>query len=440
MVINVIGAGLAGCEAAMQIANRGIAVRLFEMKPQKRTPAHHSDLFGELVCSNSLKAMRVESAAGLLKEEMRRLGSFLMRCADRCQVPAGGALAVDREQFASLVTEGIRQHPLITVVHGEVTDIPDDAVTVIATGPLTSDALAKKIEERFGDSLSFFDAAAPIVTAESIDMDYAFTASRYDRGGDDDYINCPMNKEEYEVFYHALVNAERAPLHDFDVSNPKVYEGCMPVEVLAQRGEGTLRFGPMKPVGLIDPRTGHRAWALLQLRKENAAGTMYNLVGFQTNLKFPEQKRVFSLIPALHRAEFVRYGVMHRNTFLCSPKVLRADFSVKENSKLFFAGQITGVEGYMESAASGIMAGMNAARLLEGKETLVLPPDTMTGALARYIADPSVKKFQPMGANFGVLPELANRPRDKRLRAAAYAARALASLDNYITENIGDVK
>ena len=440
MVINVIGAGLAGCEAAMQIANRGIAVRLFEMKPQKRTPAHHTDLFGELVCSNSLKAMRVESAAGLLKEEMRRLGSFLMQCADRCQVPAGGALAVDREQFASLVTEGIRQHPLITVVHGEVTDIPDDAVTVIATGPLTSDALAKKIEERFGDSLSFFDAAAPIVTAESIDMDYAFTASRYDRGGDDDYINCPMNKEEYEVFYHALVNAERAPLHDFDVSNPKVYEGCMPVEVLAQRGEGTLRFGPMKPVGLIDPRTGHRAWALLQLRKENAAGTMYNLVGFQTNLKFPEQKRVFSLIPALHRAEFVRYGVMHRNTFLCSPKVLRADFSVKENSKLFFAGQITGVEGYMESAASGIMAGMNAARLLEGKETLVLPPDTMTGALARYIADPSVKKFQPMGANFGVLPELANRPRDKRLRAAAYAARALASLDNYITENIGDVK
>ncbi len=440
MVINVIGAGLAGCEAAMKIANRGIAVRLFEMKPQKRTPAHHTDLFGELVCSNSLKAMRVESAAGLLKEEMRRLGSFLMQCADRCQVPAGGALAVDREQFASLVTEGIRQHSLITVVHGEVTDIPDDAVTVIATGPLTSDALAKKIEERFGDSLSFFDAAAPIVTAESIDMDYAFTASRYDRGGDDDYINCPMNKEEYEVFYHALVNAERAPLHDFDVSNPKVYEGCMPVEVLAQRGEGTLRFGPMKPVGLIDPRTGHRAWALLQLRKENAAGTMYNLVGFQTNLKFPEQKRVFSLIPALHRAEFVRYGVMHRNTFLCSPKVLRADFSVKENSKLFFAGQITGVEGYMESAASGIMAGMNAARLLEGKETLVLPPDTMTGALARYIADPSVKKFQPMGANFGVLPELANRPRDKRLRAAAYAARALASLDNYITENIGDVK
>ncbi len=440
MVINVIGAGLAGCEAAMQIANRGIAVRLFEMKPQKRTPAHHTDLFGELVCSNSLKAMRVESAAGLLKEEMRRLGSFLMRCADRCQVPAGGALAVDREQFASLVTEGIRQHPLITVVHGEVTDIPDDAVTVIATGPLTSDALAKKIEERFGDSLSFFDAAAPIVTAESVDMDYAFTASRYDRGGDDDYINCPMNKEEYEVFYHALVNAERAPLHDFDVSNPKVYEGCMPVEVLAQRGEGTLRFGPMKPVGLIDPRTGHRAWALLQLRKENAAGTMYNLVGFQTNLKFPEQKRVFSLIPALHRAEFVRYGVMHRNTFLCSPKVLRADFSVKENNKLFFAGQITGVEGYMESAASGIMAGMNAARLLEGKETLVLPPETMTGALARYIADPSVKKFQPMGANFGVLPELANRPRDKRLRAAAYAARALASLDNYITENIGDVK
>ena len=288
MYINVIGAGLAGCEAAMQIAKRGINVHLYEMKPQKRTPAHKSDLFGELVCSNSLKAMRVESAAGLLKEEMRRLDSFLMKCADKCQVPAGGALAVDREIFARLVTEGIESHPNITVIHEEITELPDDAITVIATGPLTSDSLAKAIEERFGDSLSFFDAAAPIVTAESVDMDFAFTASRYDRGGDDDYINCPMNKAEYEVFYNALVNAERAPLHDFDANDPKVYEGCMPVEVLAQRGEGTLRFGPMKPVGLTDPRTGHRPWALLQLRKENAAGTMYNLVGFQTNLKFPE--------------------------------------------------------------------------------------------------------------------------------------------------------
>ena len=437
MKINVIGAGLAGCEAAMQIASAGIPVRLYEMKPNKKSPAHKTNYFGELVCSNSLKAMRVESAAGLLKEEMRRLNSFLMQCADKCQVPAGGALAVDREKFAQLVTEGIQSQPLIEVVSEEITAIPESGITVIATGPLTSDALAKVIEERFGDSLSFFDAAAPIVTAESIDMEYAFTASRYERGGEDDYINCPMNKEEYERFYHALVSAERAPLHDFDVSNPKVYEGCMPVEVMAQRGEGTLRFGPMKPVGLIDPKTGHRPWAVLQLRKENAAGTMYNLVGFQTNLKFPEQKRVFSLIPALHNADFVRYGVMHRNTFLCSPKILNADFSVKENKNLFFAGQITGVEGYMESAASGILAGMNAVRVLRGQPTLVFPADTMMGALSRYIADPTVKKFQPMGANLGILPELEKRPRDKRERAAAYAYRALASQEIYIKEQLG---
>ena len=437
MKINVIGAGLAGCEAAMQIASAGIPVRLYEMKPNKKSPAHKTDYFGELVCSNSLKAMRVESAAGLLKEEMRRLNSFLMQCADKCQVPAGGALAVDREKFAQLVTEGIQSQPLIEVLSEEITAIPESGITVIATGPLTSDALAKVIEERFGDSLSFFDAAAPIVTAESIDMEYAFTASRYERGGEDDYINCPMNKEEYERFYHALVSAERAPLHDFDVSNPKVYEGCMPVEVMAQRGEGTLRFGPMKPVGLIDPKTGHRPWAVLQLRKENAAGTMYNLVGFQTNLKFPEQKRVFSLIPALHNADFVRYGVMHRNTFLCSPKILNADFSVKENKNLFFAGQITGVEGYMESAASGILAGMNAVRVLRGQPTLVFPADTMMGALSRYIADPTVKKFQPMGANLGILPELEKRPRDKRERAAAYAYRALASQEIYIKEQLG---
>ena len=421
----------------MQIASAGIPVRLYEMKPNKKSPAHKTNYFGELVCSNSLKAMRVESAAGLLKEEMRRLNSFLMQCADKCQVPAGGALAVDREKFAQLVTEGIQSQPLIEVVSEEITAIPESGITVIATGPLNSDALAKAIEERFGDSLSFFDAAAPIVTAESIDMEYAFTASRYERGGEDDYINCPMNKEEYERFYHALVSAERAPLHDFDVSNPKVYEGCMPVEVMAQRGEGTLRFGPMKPVGLIDPKTGHRPWAVLQLRKENAAGTMYNLVGFQTNLKFPEQKRVFSLIPALHNADFVRYGVMHRNTFLCSPKILNADFSVKENKNLFFAGQITGVEGYMESAASGILAGMNAVRVLRGQPTLVFPADTMMGALSRYIADPTVKKFQPMGANLGILPELEKRPRDKRERAAAYAYRALASQEIYIKEQLG---
>lgn len=438
MYINVIGAGLAGCEAAMQIAKRGIEVRLFEMKPVKKTPAHHTDLFGELVCSNSLKAMRVESAAGLLKEEMRRLDSFLMKCADKCKVPAGGALAVDRDIFSKLVTDGIKSNPNIEVITEEISEIPDDVITVVATGPLTSEPLSDTISKMFGDSLSFFDAAAPIVTAESVDMDYAFCASRYERGDGDDYINCPMNKEEYVTFYNELVNAERAPLHDFDVNNPKVYEGCMPVEVMAQRGEGTLRFGPMKPVGLVNPRTGHRPWAVLQLRKENSEGTMYNLVGFQTNLKFPEQKRVFSLIPALHKADFVRYGVMHRNTFICSPKVLNSDYSVKENNNLFFAGQITGVEGYMESAASGIIVGINACRRLLEKPALVLPRETMIGSLTAYISDPTVTKFQPMGANFGVLPELENRPRDKKERGAAYSKRALDAIDKYLKENIED--
>lgn len=436
MYINVIGAGLAGCEAAMQIAKRGVKVRLYEMKPVKKTPAHHTDLFGELVCSNSLKAMRVESAAGLLKEEMRRLDSFLMKCADKCKVPAGGALAVDRDIFSKLVTDGIKSNPNIEVITEEISEIPDDAITVVATGPLTSEPLSDTISKMFGDSLSFFDAAAPIVTAESVDMDYAFCASRYERGDGDDYINCPMNKEEYVTFYNELVKAERAPLHDFDVNNPKVYEGCMPVEVMAQRGEGTLRFGPMKPVGLVNPRTGHRPWAVLQLRKENSEGTMYNLVGFQTNLKFPEQKRVFSLIPALHKADFVRYGVMHRNTFICSPKVLNSDYSVKENNNLFFAGQITGVEGYMESAASGIIAGINACRRLLEKPALVLPRETMIGSLTAYISDQTVTKFQPMGANFGVMPELENRPRDKKERGAAYSKRALDAIDKYLKENI----
>jgi methylenetetrahydrofolate--tRNA-(uracil-5-)-methyltransferase len=435
MYINVIGAGLAGCEAAMQIASRKINVRLYEMKPAKKSPAHHSDLFGELVCSNSLKAIRLESAAGLLKEEMRRLNSFLMKCADECKVPAGGALAVDRDIFSKLITEGIKNNPYIEVINDEITSIPDDAITIIATGPLTSDLLAKSIQSKFGESLSFFDAAAPIVTAESVDMDFAFCASRYGKGDGDDYINCPMNKDEYELFYNELVNAQRAPLHDFDVSNPKVYEGCMPVEVMAQRGNDTLRFGPMKPVGLTNPKTGHRPWAVLQLRKENASGTMYNLVGFQTNLKFPEQKRVFSLIPALHNADFVRYGVMHRNTFICSPKLLNPDYSLKENNRLFFAGQITGVEGYMESASSGIIAGINACKVLNGESTISLPKYTMIGALSSYISDPTVEKFQPMGANFGVLPELQNRPRDKRERGAAYSARALESLDRFISEN-----
>lgn len=435
MHINVIGAGLAGCEAAMQIASRKINVHLYEMKPQKKTPAHHTDMFAELVCSNSLKALRVESAAGLLKEEMRRLNSFLMRCADTCRVPAGGALAVDRELFSAAATQGIKNNPYIKVINTEVTKIPENEITIVATGPLTSEPLAEYIKNMFGTSLSFFDAAAPIVMADSIDMEYAFFASRYGKGDGEDYINCPMNKEEYEIFYNALVCAERAPLHDCDVNNPKVYEGCMPVEVMAQRGEGTLRFGPMKPVGLINPKTGHRPWAVLQLRKENTAGAMYNLVGFQTNLKFSEQKRVFSLIPALRNAEFARYGVMHRNTFLNSPKILNSDYSVKENKNLFFAGQITGVEGYMESASSGIMAGINACRILNGKKTLTLPETTMIGALSEYISNPSVDKFQPMGANFGVLPELENRPRDKRERGAAYSQRALEDLDKFIIDN-----
>lgn len=435
MYINVIGAGLAGCEAAMQIASRKIKVKLFEMKPKKKTPAHHSDLFGELVCSNSLKAARVESAAGLLKEEMRHMNSFLMKCADKCRVPAGGALAVDREIFSQLVTDGIRNNSYIEIINEEITEIPNDAVTIVASGPLTSDLLAASVQSRFGESLSFFDAAAPIVTADSIDMDYAFCASRYGKGDGDDYINCPMNKEEYEVFYEALISAERAPLHDFDVNNPKVYEGCMPVEVMAQRGHDTLRFGPMKPVGLTNPKDGHRPWAVLQLRKENASGSMYNLVGFQTNLKFGEQKRVFSLIPALHNADFVRYGVMHRNTFICSPKLLSPDYSLRENKKLFFAGQITGVEGYMESASSGILAGINACRVLNGEATLVLPNETMIGSLAGYISDNTIEKFQPMGANLGILPALEKRPRDKKERAAAYAERSLRFLDKFITDN-----
>ncbi len=428
MDIQVIGAGLAGCEAAYQIAKRGIRVALYEMKPHKMTPAHRNTDFCELICSNSLKAARIDSAAGLLKEEMRRIGSLLMTCADACAVPAGGALAVDRERFARMVTKAIRTHPLITVIEQEVETLPHEGIAVIATGPLTSDALADKIIQRCGGSLHFFDAAAPIVTADSIDMEYAFTASRYDKGGDDAYINCPMNKEEYERFHAALVQAERAPRHDVDVQNPKVYEGCMPVEILAQRGLDTLRFGPMKPVGLRDPRTGHRPWAVLQLRSENANQSMYNLVGFQTNLKFPEQRRVFGMIPALHDAEYVRYGVMHRNTFLDSPRLLSADYAMLDTPDLFFAGQMTGVEGYMESASSGMMAGINAVKRMKGEPSVILPPTTMIGALSRYIADSTVKDFQPMGANLGILPPLTETIRDKRQRAAAYAQRSLEDL------------
>ena len=432
--VTVIGAGLAGCEAAYQIARRGVKVRLYDTKPLKLSPAHHSEKLCELVCSNSFKANRVNSAAGLLKEEMRTLGSLLLKCADACAVPAGGALAVDRERFSELVTEAILGDPLIEYMTEEITEIPTQGVTVIATGPLTHDALAKAIARRYGGSLRFFDAAAPIVSADSIDMDCAFFESRYGKGGGEDYLNCPMNKEEYEAFYEALIHAERAPVHEFDVMNPKVYEGCMPIEVMAQRGADTIRFGPMKPVGLRDPRTGHRPWAVLQLRKENAAATMYNLVGFQTNLKFGEQKRVFSMIPALHDAQFLRYGVMHRNTFIDSPRILNSDYSDRENKNLFFAGQLTGVEGYMESASSGLLCGINAARVFGGLASVTLPAVTMMGALSRYISDPTVEDFQPMGANFGVLPELEHRPRDKAERGEAYAERALTALREFITE------
>ena len=430
--LTVIGGGLAGCEAAWAAANSGIPVTLIEMKPHKYTPAHHHPDFAELVCSNSLKALRVESAAGLLKEEMARLGSVCVAVAKTCAVPAGGALAVDRERFSAGVTEKICSHPLITVEHREVDRLPETGMTVVATGPLTADTLAADIASRCGQGLSFYDAAAPIVTAESIDMQSAFRASRYGReeSGDGDYINCPMNKEEYEQFHAALVTAEKALLHDFD--KPKVYEGCMPIEILAARGEDSIRFGPMKPVGLRDPRTGHRPWAVLQLRAENAEGSLYNLVGFQTNLKFAEQKRVFSLIPALKNAEFVRYGVMHRNTFLDSPRLLTPALSLQSAPHLFFAGQMTGVEGYMESAASGMMAGINAVCALRGEQPFVLPSDTMIGALMHHVVDASVVDFQPMGANFGILPPLDVHIRDKRERYAALASRALQTLDTII--------
>lgn len=426
----VIGGGFAGVECAAQLAKRGIEVDLFEMKPQRFSPAHKSDMLCELVCSNSFKAMRVESASGLLKAEMKMLGSICVECAEKAAVPAGGALAVDRDIFASLVTGITEKNEKINVIRQEITEIPTgyDAV-VIAAGPLVSDALAESIKKLTGNAfLSFFDAAAPVIEADSVDMDKAFLQSRYDRGGEDDYINCPMNKEEYEAFYDALVNAEIAELHEFDKKH--VYEGCMPIEIMAKRGADTIRFGPLKPVGLRDPKTGHRPWAVLQLRKENREGTMYNLVGFQTNLKFPEQKRVFSMIPALHGAEFVRYGVMHRNTFLDSPRLLSGDFSMKEHPDIFFAGQITGVEGYMESAAAGIMAGINAARRILGKDTVILPPENMIGALSRYISDEYVVNFQPMGASFGLLPQLPERIRDKKERYGALAKRSLEMLKN----------
>ena len=408
----------------MQLASRNIPVTLYEMKPVKFSPAHKSEELSELVCSNSLKAERIGSASGLLKREMRVFGSVCLEAADAARVPAGGALAVDRDAFSRAVTERIEGEPLITVLRAEVTDIPSDGAVIIAAGPLASDALSQSIAREFGGFLSFFDAAAPIVTAESINMDEAFTASRYDRGGEDDYINCPLDREQYEAFYEQLITAQSAELHEFDVRKD-VYEGCMPIEALAKRGHDSIRFGPLKPVGLRNPKTGHRPWANLQLRRENREGTLYNLVGFQTNLTFPEQKRVFSMFPALCDAEFVRYGVMHRNTFLDSPRVLNPDLSAKGHEELFFAGQITGSEGYMESASSGILAGINAARFLLGEDALILPDITMLGAVTKYVTSSEGGSFQPMGAAFGLIPPLETKIRDKRERYEALAARSL---------------
>lgn len=428
--INVIGAGLAGCEAAWQIASRGIEVNLFDMKPIKFSPAHKSENLCELVCSNSFKADRIDSAAGLLKEELRNLKSIVVECADHCRVPAGGALAVDRNKFSLMVTEKIKNHPLINYISEEVEEISTESITVIATGPLTSEKLSEKISKICGDSLSFFDAAAPIISFESIDTEKAYFKSRYDKGNGDDYLNCPLNKDEYIKFYNELISAERAPLHDVDVENPKVYEGCMPVEIMAQRGEDTLRFGPMKPVGLRDPKTGESPYAVLQLRKENKEGTLYNMVGFQTNLKFPEQRRVFGMIPALKNAEFVRYGVMHRNTFIDSPKLLDHCFNMKNIHNLFFAGQITGVEGYMESVSSGLIAGINAAYKYLGEPQFFLPDFTMIGALEKYISNEDIVDFQPMGANFGILPPLTEKVKDKKLRYAKFSERSLEYIKN----------
>ena len=423
MRADVIGAGLAGCEAAWALAQRGVDVTLYEMKPSKMSPAHRYTGFAELVCSNSLKAARIGSAAGMLKEEMRILGSLTMEAAAATAVEAGGALAVNRKDFSDHITEKIRSHPRITVAEREVTEFPSEN-TVIATGPLTSDAFAQVIYGRLGKALSFYDAAAPIVTADSIDMTKAFFASRYDKGGAD-YLNCPFTKEEYEAFHSALVTAETAPLHEFE--DLTVYEGCMPVEVLAKRGADAVRYGCMKPVGLTDPRTGRRPYAAVQLRKENREGTLYNIVGFQTNLKFGEQKRVFGLIPGLENAEFMRFGVMHRNTFLNSPLLLDDGFRLKGSDNIYFAGQMTGVEGYTESAASGIVAGINLYRALCGKEALKLPRTSMIGALAAHVSTPNAD-FQPMGANMGILPEPGTRIKDKQARYEATALRGINDL------------
>ena len=434
MTVKVIGAGLAGSEAAWQLAQRGIDVQLYEMKPQKMTPAHHSPYFAELVCSNSLRGDRLENAVGLLKEELRRCGSLILQCAEATRVEAGGCLAVDREGFARMVTEKVRNHPNITVIEEEVTKVPEGPV-IIASGPLTSDDLSAAIADYFGETgyLHFFDAAAPLVTAESIDMELAWWQSRYDRGTPD-YINCAMNREQYEAFIHELVNAQEAEVHGFEDKN--VFEGCMPVEVMARRGFDTLRYGPLKPVGLVDPNTGREPYAVVQLRQDNAEKTIFNLVGFQTHLKFGEQKRVFSMIPALANAEFVRYGVMHRNTFLQSPRLLDRYYADRRNPMVAFAGQMTGVEGYVESTASGYLAAVAMAAKVQGREIPDFPKTTAIGALGLYISDSAIENFQPMNVNFSIIQPLEKRIKKKAEKNLAIANRSLEVIDALVANGI----
>ncbi|ETT85845.1 FADH(2)-oxidizing methylenetetrahydrofolate--tRNA-(uracil(54)-C(5))-methyltransferase TrmFO [Viridibacillus sp. FSL R5-0477] len=428
-IVNVIGAGLAGSEAAWQIAKRGIQVRLYEMRPVKQTPAHHTDKFAELVCSNSLRANNLTNAVGVIKEEMRMLDSVIIEAADRSSVPAGGALAVDRHEFAGYVTEKVKNHPLIEVINEEVTEIPEEGITVIATGPLTSKALAEQIQALTGEEyLYFYDAAAPIIEKDSIDMDKVYLKSRYDKG-EAAYLNCPMTEEEFNRFQEALINAEVAPLKEFE--KEKYFEGCMPIEVMAARGPKTMLFGPMKPVGLEDPRTGKRPHAVVQLRQDDAAGTLYNLVGFQTHLKWGAQKEVFSMIPGLENVEIVRYGVMHRNTFINSPKALAPTYQLKSRPNIFFAGQMTGVEGYVESAGSGLIAGINAAHLAMEKDLLIFPAETALGSMARYITEADSKHFQPMNVNFGLFPKLGEKIKSKQERGEKHAERALAAIQNF---------
>ena len=442
ITIKVIGAGLAGCEAAYAAARLGVKVELYEMKPSKRSPAHHSDGFAELVCSNSLRSNQLNNAVGLLKEELKRLGSLIIEAAYATEVPAGSALAVNRQQFSDYITEKIKNHPNITVIEEEITEIPKDGIVVIATGPLTSDAMANSIAEYTGGSeLHFFDAAAPIIDFSTIDTNTAFFYSRYGKGNPEDYLNCPMTKEQYDVFYNALLTAKTAELKEFDSESQKkleVFEGCMPVEVMASRGYDTLRFGPMKPVGLPVPSTGEDAFATVQLRRENKEGTMYNIVGFQTHLTFGEQKRVFSLIPGLENAEFFRYGVMHRNTYLNSPGFLSSVYSVKKEGRIFFAGQMTGVEGYVESASSGFVAGVNAAMLALGREAVVFPKETEIGALAHYVSEGGVSSsFQPMNANFGIIAPFDKKVKGgKKCRNEAYASRSLDIIEGFDIFNL----